>query len=208
MDKRLEYVSLRSKFDAELPKSCGNCAKSDGELHIHHIIPLAKGGNNVITNLVRLCSGCHSKVHGESKLVELAQNRLLEGISGGGKRNGTIPYGYTANRHTYVPDDNADIVRWIFDLRYKCEYSTLNIATILNNMAIPSPRNGGSWAHATVKRIVENPIYLGETHYGGEYYGDLYTPILDTETIERIEHFNRKYKKSRVPIRKVPDMTA
>lgn len=42
---------------------CHNCSQLKS-LHLHHIKPLSKGGNNKITNLKLLCEHCHSKVHG------------------------------------------------------------------------------------------------------------------------------------------------
>jgi len=46
---------------------CQKCGKSFKEnkikLHAHHVIPLSKGGRNVLSNLIALCEDCHSKVH-------------------------------------------------------------------------------------------------------------------------------------------------
>lgn len=206
MAKRKEYQRLYPHFDAQLPNNCSNCEKSDGTLHIHHIVPLALGGNNIISNLVRLCSDCHALIHEGAPLVELAEKRLLDGVKSGKVRNGAPPYGYSIIDGRYVPNADADVVRWIFNLRYKCEYSTPNIAVILNNFAIPSPK-GGKWTHVTAMNIVNNAIYKGETHFNGEFYGNLYEPILDEETIQAIEIFNAKYTDGRVKARKVPDMT-
>ena len=33
-------------------------------LDIHHILPLAQGGSNRLTNMVSLCRECHQQVHG------------------------------------------------------------------------------------------------------------------------------------------------
>jgi 5-methylcytosine-specific restriction endonuclease McrA len=38
--------------------------RRDREMHIHHIIPIAKGGNHKIENLILLCERCHKKKHG------------------------------------------------------------------------------------------------------------------------------------------------
>ena len=45
-----------------LPKKCMNCG-SESQLQYHHIVPIAYGGNDVITNVVVLCSRCHSLTH-------------------------------------------------------------------------------------------------------------------------------------------------
>jgi len=46
--------------DSDQCSKCGNW----GHLHLHHITPLSKGGNNKIVNLRLLCENCHSKKHG------------------------------------------------------------------------------------------------------------------------------------------------
>jgi len=43
---------------------CEECRQHIGPLHVHHIIPLSKGGNHKNENLKLLCEGCHSTVHG------------------------------------------------------------------------------------------------------------------------------------------------
>lgn len=41
---------------------CINCGKEATELH--HVVPLAIGGNDVESNKVWLCSKCHTLIHG------------------------------------------------------------------------------------------------------------------------------------------------
>lgn len=47
---------------------CVNCGSDEG-VQFHHIIPLALGGTNCITNIVPLCHVCHKLVHGADKLA-------------------------------------------------------------------------------------------------------------------------------------------
>jgi hypothetical protein len=42
---------------------CADCGASGVELHVHHIVPLSKGGTNDLDNLATLCSMCHSMIH-------------------------------------------------------------------------------------------------------------------------------------------------
>ena len=44
-------------------ESCHSC-KRRKNLHLHHTIPLSRGGSNKISNLELLCKRCHSKKHG------------------------------------------------------------------------------------------------------------------------------------------------
>ena len=58
-----------TKFNYELLKQlkgtiCCNCRKEcENEIIFHHIVPLGYGGNDVVTNIVPLCSNCHNKIH-------------------------------------------------------------------------------------------------------------------------------------------------
>lgn len=42
---------------------CADCGATGVELHVHHIVPLSKGGTNDLDNLATLCSMCHSMIH-------------------------------------------------------------------------------------------------------------------------------------------------
>jgi len=74
--------------------TCQNCgALAD---HAHHVVPLARGGNDLISNLVSLCGRCHGGVHG----VDWTHHRELtcaglaaakaRGVKLGGIRPNTI----------------------------------------------------------------------------------------------------------------------
>lgn len=197
---RVEYNAIRTELDGILTRECANCG-SDSDLHIHHIVPLAVGGSNRLSNLVRLCSECHAKVHGGSNLIQLGQESARKKVSKGGARRGSTPYGYRIENGKYVIDEEqAEVVRLIFRIRYLGEYSTINIATYLNNIAIISPRKT-KWAHPAIAKILNNPIYFGEAVYKGESFGYVYDPILDDDMKSAIERFNKKYEGKRVPNR-------
>ena len=40
---------------------CTECGKSDS-LQIHHVIPIKRGGDDLLENLRTLCVGCHRKI--------------------------------------------------------------------------------------------------------------------------------------------------
>lgn len=52
-----KYVFTRNKYQCQ---SCGQ-TKLEAELTIDHIIPLARGGTNDISNLQTLCRTCNQK---------------------------------------------------------------------------------------------------------------------------------------------------
>lgn len=42
--------------------TCQGCAQKK-PLSVHHILPVAKGGNNHLSNLISICSDCHARIH-------------------------------------------------------------------------------------------------------------------------------------------------
>lgn len=55
-DRKAEVINTNGEY-------CANCGDRR-YLHLHHRIPLSKGGSNKISNLELLCSDCHSIEHG------------------------------------------------------------------------------------------------------------------------------------------------
>lgn len=80
---REEFEQLRSEYLNQLYNFCFNCESTE-DLHMHHIVPLALGGTNRITNMAMLCVDCHSKVHGRNSLHYIELQR--EGIEEAKKR--------------------------------------------------------------------------------------------------------------------------
>lgn len=84
----------------------------------------------------------------------------------GGYAGGRSPYGYHAEKGTYVIDEKeARVVQKIFALR-KEGVSLTKIADDLNREGIPS-RTGGKWRYTAIQSILSNRnTYLGYYHYG------------------------------------------
>lgn len=51
-----EIHAFRNKFGVQLPID-------DGQLEIHHIVPVADGGGDEPSNLITLCHDCHMRRH-------------------------------------------------------------------------------------------------------------------------------------------------
>jgi hypothetical protein len=43
---------------------CEKCKYDHGEKHVHHKIPVSKGGNHLLSNLIYYCLDCHKDSHG------------------------------------------------------------------------------------------------------------------------------------------------
>ena len=86
----------------------------------------------------------------------------------GGYKVAVAPYGYHREGVELVIDpEEADIVRRIF--RESLEGAgSRRIARGLNESGIPSPR-GGEWTQKTVRHILGNPAYTGDSLYQKSY---------------------------------------
>ena len=100
-----------------------------------------------------------------------------------GLDNGSLPYGYKKygdKNKIVVNEEQAKIVKWIFDMYILQGYGSTKIATILNEHKIPTAVNG-KWSHYTVNRILKNVKYIGKIMYCGEVYDGLQPAIIHEE---------------------------
>ncbi len=58
---RIAWKELRILILEKFMNKCAWCNKVDDSLHLHHLIPWRLGGKDEISNLIPLCSTCHSK---------------------------------------------------------------------------------------------------------------------------------------------------
>lgn len=57
-------VAHKAKRERMLGTICCNCGKECGaDIEYHHVVPLERGGFDIISNLKPLCFECHAKVH-------------------------------------------------------------------------------------------------------------------------------------------------
>jgi hypothetical protein len=75
------------------------------------------------------------------------------------------PYGYDKVKigkdHTLEPNDNADVVRMIFEWYVNEGISWYKMAQRLDEMGIPAPK-GGKWHKEVLSRMVRNQHYAGK----------------------------------------------
>jgi site-specific DNA recombinase len=84
----------------------------------------------------------------------------------------SIPYGYLLDKKTRIlvphPDEKG-IVENIYDWYVNGEHGLQGIVGMLNRSNTPSPKNK-KWTQITVRRILENPVYIGTVIYGKRKY--------------------------------------
>ncbi|MGM9878944.1 MAG: recombinase family protein [Bacilli bacterium] len=79
--------------------------------------------------------------------------------------NGVYGYDYIVGEgKLVVNEEEKALVNRIFDL-YIDGMSYFKIAKLFNIESIPTKR-GGHWAPATIKSIINNPLYVGKVRYG------------------------------------------
>lgn len=79
--------------------------------------------------------------------------------------NGVYGYDYiVGSGKLKINEEEKELVNRIFDL-YIDGNSYFKIAKILNNENVPTKR-GGAWASATIKSVINNPLYIGKVRYG------------------------------------------
>lgn len=61
----LEYEEQKRRIRARDSYRCVCCLRgfAQGELHVHHVLPLSRCGTNADSNLATLCHPCHNKQH-------------------------------------------------------------------------------------------------------------------------------------------------
>ena len=98
------------------------------------------------------------------------------------------PYGYDKIKigkdNTLEPNDNADLVRTIFEWYANEGITPGFIADRLNEMKIPGP-TGGAWVKDTVRSILRNPHYKGQVAFNRIKS----TPVLENGevTVKRLQ---------------------
>jgi len=85
-----------------------------------------------------------------------------------GEYLGHAPFGYrksdTERNRLCIDEENAGVVRKIFSL-YREGYGYSYIAKLLNSWGYPSP-SGSKWNSSTIRRILTNRVYTGDTVQG------------------------------------------
>jgi len=174
MTNRTEFMKLlndstKGEFDAVLVKDISRFARNTLDF-LTGIRTLKAQGVDVIF------IGANQKVLGESEFVltlfaALAQEescalskKIIFGKKQGAK-SGRVPnviYGYD-KEDTFtlcINPAEAEVVRNIFDMYIAEDMGYRRIAGFLNEKGVPS-KLGGVWSAKTIKRVLENPLYMG-----------------------------------------------
>lgn len=117
---------------------------------------------------------------GESEKTSIhVKTKHIQMVEDGHYRGGYVPYGYKLEhqgrtnkknqpvRDLVIDEDEAAIVREIFDLLTNHGYGTNRVAQHLNDRGIKTKRGTTLWRGTSIRAIIDNPIYIGIYHMQG-----------------------------------------
>ena len=118
---------------------------------------------------------------GESQKTSIrTKTALSQMVLEGRFRGGATPYGYRLEKsgifnkrkhevnRLVIDDEEAEIVRMMFDMCVSSGYGKFRLAHFLNDHGIRN-RKGETWHDATVGAILHNPLYKGILRSGETY---------------------------------------
>ncbi len=121
-----------------------------------------------LTNYIR-----YWQADGESQKTSIrTKTALSQMVLEGRFRGGKTPYGYRLEKsgilnkrkhevnRLVIDDEEAEIVRMMFDLCVSSGYGKFRLAHFLNDHGIRN-RKGETWHDATIGAILHNPLYMG-----------------------------------------------
>jgi DNA invertase Pin-like site-specific DNA recombinase len=154
----LEYVRELEALDVSImfEKEEIDTAEKDGEILLTVYSALAQEESRSLGE---------NLTWGRSKFAERGTVKLS-----------TLPYGfhYGKDGRWEIDSEKAHVVNRIFD-EYSRGKSMLGIAKGLTQDNIPSPRNNSAWGLTTVRRVLNNPAYIGDVLYQKNYTSDSIT---------------------------------
>ena len=129
-----------------------------------------------LTNYIRFW-----QADGESQKTSIrTKTALSQMVLEGRFRGGKTPYGYKLEKsgifnkrkhevnRLAIDDEEAEVVRMMFDLCVSSGYGKFRLAHFLNEHGIRN-RQGENWHDATIGAILHNPLYKGVLRSGETY---------------------------------------
>jgi hypothetical protein len=150
----------------------GECLKRDGYLcrncgvtatHAHHIVPVAAGGFDVLSNLAALCDECHGLVHGGnftnlSALTKAGLQKAKErGVRLGGTGGSSNSLAAMSRARTQKAENHARAVGSLVKSLRSQGNTLREIATVLNDSGYRTAQ-GFEWKATQVQRVLRRLI--------------------------------------------------
>lgn len=127
---------------------------------------------------------------------------LTKKMQKGGKHISNPPLGYTFDEgyNLVVQEDEAELVREVFDLFGNKMWGVTKIAKHMNTHS--TTKKGGRWDNKTVRLIVTNPTYAGYHHFKPVEWAEdrrimtdgQHEPLVSRELFEKIQSMRARRK--------------
>ena len=121
------------------------------------------------------------------RISDVMQYRASIGLHNGGNPT----FGYTCvNKEWVVFQKEKEVVELIFN-RFREVKSTLQIATMLNDMGIHA-RRGKPWDCRRIMELLQNPSYLGHRKWKDQLFKNTHPPIIAEKHFQEVEAIFKK----------------
>lgn len=117
--------------------------------------------------LISYVKGYAAQIEREKIKERTMRGRKARAEKGMLPTGGVNLYGYIYNKetgHRDINDYEASLVRTMFNWLVEDRISVSEICRRLMDHGIPAPKGGTRWGVSTVRRILRNPVYYGETY--------------------------------------------
>lgn len=110
----------------------------------------------------------------------------------GNLTGGKVPYGYkNVNKKAVIDDEEAEIVRHIFT-QYAYGVRLKEIVEELNSKGLT--HYGKPFLTDTISKMLSNERYIGIYRYQNEIFDNIFPPIIDKETFDRVQQKAKQNK--------------
>jgi hypothetical protein len=106
----------------------------------------------------------YKKIQNRGRLLSVSQGNYIGSIAPYGYEKTTVKDGKRKCPTLKIKEDEAEVVRMIFDMYVNQDMGRVTIAKRLNELGI-KPMNGGLWAQDTIKSMLENEHYIGKVKW-------------------------------------------
>jgi DNA invertase Pin-like site-specific DNA recombinase len=104
------------------------------------------------------------KIMNRGRLLSVQQGNFIGSVAPYGFTKTTIPDGKRKCHTLAIKEDEANIVRMIFDLYVNADFGRQRIANRLDSLGVKPPK-GEYWSPAAIKDLLENVHYIGKVKW-------------------------------------------
>ena len=128
-----------------------------------------------------------------AELSQKVKRGLRESRMKGNYYGGVRPYGYQIKDKKLIIDEKeADVVKFIFK-QYLMGHHCTDITKKLRRKKIYY-KTGKPFSEDAVRKILRKEYYTGLYHYDGEYFHDIYPPIIQRNVFKKVITIKKTYR--------------